>query len=69
MKAGLFLFVSSGPHPKGIHCPLLQIHIRAEFAGTGDTCPSSLAVHFPVGWDGRASHANITNICHLQMPT
>ena len=54
MKAGLCLFASSGPHSKGIHCPLLQIHIRSEFAGTGDTCPSLLAVHFSVGWDGRA---------------
>ena len=54
MNAGLCLFPSSGPHSKGIHCPLLQIHIRSEFAGTGGTCPSSLAVHFPVGRDGRA---------------
>ena len=42
----------SGSHSKGIHCPLLQIHIRSEFAGTGDTCPSSFAVHGPVGWEG-----------------
>ena len=42
-----------GSHSKGIHCPLLQIHIRSEFAGTGDTCPSSFAVHGPVGWEGR----------------
>ena len=48
------VFASRGSHSKGIHCPLLQIHIRSEFAGTGDTCPSSLPVHVPVGWDGRA---------------
>ena len=53
VKSVLCLFASSCSHSKGIHCPLLQIHIRSEFAGTGDTCPSSLAVHGPVGWDGR----------------
>ena len=47
------LFASSGSHSKGIHCPLLQIHIRSEFAGTGDTCPSAFVVHGPVGWEGR----------------
>ena len=57
------VYASSSPHSKGIHCPLLQIHIRSEIAGTGDMCPSSLAVHFPVGWDGWASRTNITNIC------
>ena len=50
--SGLCLY-ASGSHSKGIHCPLLQIHIRSEFAGIGDTCPSFFPVHASVGWDGR----------------